>query len=203
MDLPSLALFQCHSFSVSVPYRVSFPPWHCLSIQLWKGLTSLSYVVPFLRSPAPLNIMPVNAQEPLPGDDFAPVTPNTDIEKVAFPSEKAVPTFSATFGSGDEVPPPRQMFASRMGPRFFNRSAVPFEIPSDVAVPQPALSRAPSDGSDSSFAKQVTVVRNNTQTSIGSFDSYYNYSSSSEGGHHRMQSEDSNHTMNGRRWVIE
>ncbi|KAF9023396.1 hypothetical protein BDZ89DRAFT_1069885 [Hymenopellis radicata] len=192
---------------LSTTFRWTFLHWHFFSV-----ITSLSV---FLTVSAFLIgivcrynfgkglVRYLNAQEPLPGDDFAPVTPNTDIEKVAFPSEKVVPTFSATFGSGDEVPPPRQMFASRMGPRFFNRSAVPFEMPTDVTVPQPALSRAPSDGSDSSFAKQVTVVRNNTQTSIGSFDSYYNYSSSSEGGHHRMQSEDSTHTMNGRRWVIE
>lgn len=151
----------------------------------------------------------MNAQEPLPGDDFLPVTPaNGDVEKVAFPSnEKPIPTYSATFGVGAEVPPPRQMFAKRMmGPRFFNRSASPFETASDmsqVTAPQAALSRSATDGSNTLVHghHEVSVNRSATKASIGSFDSYYNYSSDSGHGH----SDDSTHPMTGasRRWVIE
>lgn len=95
----------------------------------------------------------VNAQEPLPGDDFSPVT-GPDIEKIAFPSnEKPIPTFSATFGSGSQVPPPSQMFSGRLGPRFFNPSAEPFEPLRDsfpISAPRPALTRTPSQSSDGS-----------------------------------------------------
>lgn len=150
----------------------------------------------------------LNAQEQLPGDDFAPVYHTSDVEKVDFPSnEKPIPTFSATFGRGAEVPPPSQMFPGRMsnGPRFFQRSAVPFESPrgSDGSItpppsvvvrdnmrsddPHPNASLARSDSSGSS------------KSSINSLGSYYNYSGDQQ--HARSGSTE---TMGaGRRWVIE
>lgn len=112
----------------------------------------------------------LNAQEPLPGDDFTPVK-GSDLEKVDFPSnEKPIPTFSATFGSGSEVPPPSQMFSAsrgRLGPRFFNPSAEPFESPPEglvISAPSPALTRESSSHSHSD--------------SFGTLHSYYSYSSS-------------------------
>lgn len=56
----------------------------------------------------------LNAMEPLDGDDFIPVFSekglDNDPEKVEFPSTgRPIPTFSATFGKGSEVPVPSHM----------------------------------------------------------------------------------------------
>ncbi|ESK98192.1 hypothetical protein Moror_309 [Moniliophthora roreri MCA 2997] len=143
----------------------------------------------------------LNAQEPLPGDDFTPVYAATDLEKVDFPSnEKPIPTFSAAFGKGPEVPVPSHMFPSRSsnGPRFFQRSAVPFESPrsgSPVTIPSQAMAR-----SNESYANHggVTVARsdsNGSNKSFGSLASYYSYSD--------HQRTDSSGTVGKQRWVIE
>lgn len=66
----------------------------------------------------------LNAEEPLEGNDFTPVFPEQrdfydDPEKVDFPSSngRPIPTFSATFGKGSEVPRPTQMhFGPSRGP---------------------------------------------------------------------------------------
>lgn len=128
----------------------------------------------------------LNAQEPLPGDDFTAVT-GSDIEKVPFPSnDKPIPTFSATFGSGPEVPPPSQMFPSRgprLGPRFFNPSAEPFESPrsgSPISSPSVALTR------DSS-------LNSGHSDSFGTISSLYSYSHDTTGPE----------SYNSKRWVIE
>lgn len=152
----------------------------------------------------------MNAQEPLPGDDFAPVY-SSDMEKVEFPSnEKPIPTYSAAFGSGAEVPPPSQMFASqpKLGPRFFDSSAEPFETPrnlSPVTMPPSALTRASSKASSNdSFG---SISRSNTRLSdqsVSGIASYYTYSSSdghSPQGHSQSPSQDMR--MGGKRWVIE
>ena len=56
-----------------------------------------------------------------------------DSEKFAFPStDSPIPTFSVTFGSGQEVPPPSQMKFAARGPRFYSGSSQgsnPFETP--------------------------------------------------------------------------
>ena len=59
--------------------------------------------------------MIVNAHEELDdGDDYYPPEKTYDSEKIDFPSsDSRVPSFSVTFGSGLEVPPPSQM---RFGP---------------------------------------------------------------------------------------
>lgn len=122
----------------------------------------------------------MNAQEPLPGDDFAPVYGN-DVEKFAFPSqEKPIPTFSGSFGKGADAVLPSQMFsAQQMGPRFYNPSAEPFEQPHVATPPQAAtLTRASSKAS----------------SNTGSIHSYYSYSS-----HSHSDSVDSR----GKRWLIE
>ncbi|KAK0198499.1 hypothetical protein F5146DRAFT_1019831 [Armillaria mellea] len=144
----------------------------------------------------------LDAQEPLPGDDFTAVY-SSDIEKVQFPSnEKPIPTFSASFGSGSEVPPPRLMFPSVRGPRFFNRSAQPFETPSNrsvVTVPTPAVTRA------ASFDSGIDLGRSGSQSSGKSFgssvDSYYTHSL--QGDYPRFGREDSSRPVRGRRWEIE
>ncbi|KAF5374886.1 hypothetical protein D9758_000031 [Tetrapyrgos nigripes] len=140
----------------------------------------------------------LEAHEPLPGDDFAPVTGGSDIEKVAFPSEAPLPTYSAAFGK--EVPPPSQMFPARMGPRFFRTTSEPFETPSNrsiVTVPSVAMTRTNSPDST-----ERTLNRSNSKSSersFGSLASYYSYGSN----HSRMDSSDTHNTMQGKRWVIE
>jgi hypothetical protein len=150
----------------------------------------------------------VNAHQTLPGDDFTPVTPGgTDLEKVAFPSnEKPIPTYSATFGSGPEVPLPTQMFASRMGPRFFNASTEPFEFQSNaspVTAPLPVLTRTESDKS----SKDVPLVRRGTRESDrstkSSSSSSSTYSRDSDHSRNNSQSTLPGRANNGKRWVIE
>jgi hypothetical protein len=106
----------------------------------------------------------MNAQENLPGDDFV-YDNGSDVEKVAYPSnEKAIPTFSAAFGSGSEVPPPSRWFPANMGPRFFNRSAQPFDNrqKSPISPPVAAHSRAGSNGSSHSSS---WITRTDTRDS--------------------------------------
>jgi hypothetical protein len=138
----------------------------------------------------------LSAQQTLPGDDFV-YYGEKDVEKVDFPSnEKPIPTYSETFGSGPNVPPPSQMFASR-GPRFFNRFAQPFETsrPSPVTPPPNAYTivRKVSDGSSHSGG---SVVRSDTRSSDKSFGSLASYYSYSDKGHGRTDSQ-------AKRWVIE
>jgi len=143
----------------------------------------------------------LNAHESLSGDDFSPVTRNGDPEKVAFPSnEKPIPTFSATFGSGSEVPVPSQMFrpSPRLGPRFFNASAEPFEsrpnsnTSSPISPPQAALTRQTTKESYQSAHPN----QRNSGGSLGSVNSYYDYPSDSN--HRRQDSE-----AVSKRWVID
>lgn len=127
----------------------------------------------------------LNAQEPLPGDDFKPVTGVSDLEKVDFPSnDKPIPTFSVAFGSGDEVPPPTQMFAQRLGPRFYNPSAEPFETPRNT----PPTTAPPSELSADAQPRSP----------IGSIASYYSYSPTDS-----SFSRSDTSGQNGKRWVIE
>ncbi|KAG7099581.1 hypothetical protein E1B28_001411 [Marasmius oreades] len=135
----------------------------------------------------------LNAQEPLPGDEFTPVYQTSDIEKVDFPSsDKPIPTFSAAFGRGAEVPPPNQMFPTRgsNGPRFFQRSAVPFESPR---------------GSDGYITPPESVMtRDNSRSdTLSRSDSNEDYNYNHSGNQHfRSDSSDSGKTVGGR-WVIE
>lgn len=120
----------------------------------------------------------LEAQEELPGDDFPPVKPgNEDPEKVAFPENGPIPTFSAAFGKGDEVPVPSKMYPGRqVGPRFF-RSETPFESSSEDRT-------TITSGGDLQRVKS-----NASESSLGS---YYSYSGRS----------DVTQTKN-TRWVIE
>ncbi|GLB36492.1 putative B-block binding subunit of TFIIIC [Lyophyllum shimeji] len=138
----------------------------------------------------------LNAQEALPGDDFEYYS-SSDMEKVDFPSnEKPIPTYSATFGSGLDVPAPSQMFISR-GPRFFDRFARPFETAKTSPVTPPpnayTVVRKASNGSSHSGG---SVQRSDTRSSENSFGSLASYYSYGDRGHSRTDSQP-------KRWVIE
>jgi hypothetical protein len=151
----------------------------------------------------------LNTEESLPGDDFERVVSRTD-EKVSFPtSEKPVPTYSATFGSGSEV---SSQYTTRpspqLGPRFFNSSAEPFESRSNsassspIAAPMAALTRT---STAESYRSQFTAIPSHVRKeSQGSLTSYYDYSA---GDSNRARSDSESHgtTMagSGKRWVID
>jgi hypothetical protein len=139
----------------------------------------------------------LNAQQSLPGDDFVHYG-GSDMEKVDFPSnEKPIPTYSATFGSGPNVPPPGQMFTTR-GPRFFNRFAQPFETAKTSPVTPPpnayTILRKVSDGSSHSGGSVARSDTRSSEKSFGSLASYYHYGSDQS--HSRNNSQQ-------KRWVIE
>lgn len=84
----------------------------------------------------------LNAEEPLPGDDFERVFPNekgslSDPEKIDFPTNfGAVPTYEAAYGYDDEVPPPPG--TRSLGPRFYSQDNAPISIDSNqITGPQP------------------------------------------------------------------
>ncbi|KAJ7655225.1 hypothetical protein DFH06DRAFT_1046920 [Mycena polygramma] len=197
---------------LSTTFRWTFKTWEFFSIMASAslGLTTLSFVLGVLCR---LNfgkglLRYLNAHESLPGDDFVPVTGGEDPEKVSFPStEKPVPTFSATFGSGSEVPVPSQMFrpSPQLGPRFFNSSAEPFEsrpnsnVSSPISPPMAALTRTSTKESYQSAATGLPGKRDSDR-SMGSLNSYYDYSSG-DANHQRRDSE--SNTIGSKRWVID
>jgi hypothetical protein len=93
----------------------------------------------------------LNAEGPVEGEDFQPVFPekwgfDDDPEKVDFPSSgHAVPTFSATFGKGLEVPRPTHM-------KFDSRGYVARPLSSSTmdSVKDSALARTETRGSQTS-----------------------------------------------------
>lgn len=128
------------------------------------------------------------------GPDFAPVNIGKDVEKVNFPStDKPMPTFADSFDSlEDEAPPMFQRPGPpKLGPRFYNQSAIPFETAADMRAPEPAytVSRNTSSSGSHTLVHGYEVSRQVTKESVGSMESYYNYSS--DGGHRRSPSEDS------------
>jgi len=150
----------------------------------------------------------LHAQETLPGDDYKEASTSMD-EKVSFPStEKPVPTYSATFGSGsDSVRRP----SPQLGPRFFNQSAEPFESrsgsagSSPIVSPMAALTRT---SSLESYRSNITAMPNKRDSgrSLGSLNSYYDYSAG-DSNHARRDSESQGTTVAGsgssKRWVID
>ncbi|KAJ6574679.1 hypothetical protein B0H19DRAFT_933287 [Mycena capillaripes] len=198
---------------ISTTFRWTFTTWAFFSMIATASLTLtlLSFILGIICR---LNfgkglLRYLNAHESLPGDDFVPVTSGDDLEKVAFPStEKPVPTFSATFGSGSEVPVPSQMFkpSPQLGPRFFNSSAEPFESrpnsssSSPISPPMAALTRTSTKDSYQSAATAMPNKRDSGR-SLGSLNSYYDYSSG-DSNHQRRDSE-TNTIGNSKRWVID
>lgn len=148
----------------------------------------------------------LNAQEPLPGDDFAPVSYGSDPEKVDFPSNhQPIPTFSATFGKGSEVPVPTQMFPAQMGPRFF-RTAQPFDSrsTSPITAPSMAYTRTSVISENSPLEEGASgMMRSNTRASDTSFHSVASYYKYSDDERPSRSGSLSGQTMQGKRWVIE
>ncbi|KAF8592010.1 hypothetical protein K439DRAFT_1379802 [Ramaria rubella] len=117
----------------------------------------------------------LNIQEPLENNDFTPVFPETfsydgDPEKVEFPSSNLpIPTFSATFGKGSEVPRPSQMhFGSQhavgVGPVSHRRGA---SISTTVdSLKTDDMSRSDSRGSQVSYNSDI-ATRNSLTSAMG------------------------------------
>lgn len=152
--------------------------------------------LPFPAQVMVINRFSVNAEEPLPGDDFVPVVPNekrfSDAEKFDFPSaDYPIPTYDATFGQNDDddIPPPVGG-PQVMGPRFFSQppltvsTELPFEQRS-IMQPSPAYTPTPSSaGSLSSGGLPPSVrplVRHGSQNSQRSFASFSSKFSSNSG----------------------
>lgn len=136
----------------------------------------------------------VEAQEVLQDDDYEKGT----FEKVAFPDSSApIPTFSAAFGSGPEVPPPSQMnFAPRIvgGPRFYGAYDA-YGAPMDTYTVLPynnmpyTAPRTPSPTHSTKFSERG-LSRSGSGSSQHSTNS--DESSSSAG-----------HSSRSKRWIIE
>lgn len=127
----------------------------------------------------------LNAEEPLDGDDFAPVFPEyrdpySDPEKVEFPSSngRAIPTFSATFGKGSEVPRPDQMHFGPMRARGND-----------------SYSNEATHHRGGSVARSVSSASSGSTGSLARVDSRVSHNSDS--------SMSSGRTEIGKRWVIE
>ncbi|KAF8649849.1 hypothetical protein AX16_005612 [Volvariella volvacea WC 439] len=208
---------------VSTTFRWTFVTWRFFSVMASASvfLTVSSFILGIVCR---LNfgkglLRYLNAHEALSEDDKPYNGNSDDFEKVEFPSsEKPIPTYSAAFGTGSEVPPPSQMFPSAVGPRFFNRSAAPFErqvpdrsmspvstgygrsspitSPSAIAAP-PGYGLGRNNSGSSSYSGR-SLARSNTSGSQYSVDrepSYYSYG--------RSGGSDSGHSTTQKRWVIE
>jgi hypothetical protein len=185
-------------------FRWEFVSWAFFSVMasLSSALTVLAFILGVVCR---LNfgkglLRYLNAQEQLPGDDFMPVTYGSDPEKVEFPSnQQPIPTFSATFGKGDEVPVPSQMFPAQLGPRFFRTTPFDSRSVSPISAPSMAHTRSSVISSDSSHTDAGAppmVMRSNTTASDTSFRSVASYYKYSDDGHPGQ-------TMQGKRWIIE
>jgi len=141
----------------------------------------------------------LNAEEPLPGDDFEPAFPNRDVEKIDFPSnEKTLPMFTTTF----DTPPSQVQYPSYATAWRYGQDAREIEPQAQVYVtpPPPVHTRFPSDST-------VTVSRHDSRASKRSQKSYNSSQASTltrTGSKSSQSSSDStNRIMNGKRWVIE
>ncbi|KAF7978901.1 hypothetical protein HWV62_44415 [Athelia sp. TMB] len=144
-------LVGCGAMFASTTFRWTFVTWRFFSlISSASALLTLSALVLGLMCRMNFGkglLRYLNAHELIPDEKtmespYSPSTDGSDVEKVAFPPvARVIPTFSAAFGSAEEVPPPSQMFSGRqLGPRFFKDSAVPFESPPELSRPGVALS---------------------------------------------------------------
>ena len=158
-----------------------------------------------------IDTVAVNHQEPLPGDDFKPAyppgQPDLESEKIDFPSFDRIPTYSAMFDQGFNVPaaPSTTKNNPQLGPRFRNTTSEPFETESSMGH-----SRSDSSGYTwevvSSFstthrgtahARQASQYSNGTYESARSRDSVPPYS-----GRHTPSEPHPFHDHQ-KRWVIE
>ncbi|RPD63261.1 hypothetical protein L227DRAFT_522304 [Lentinus tigrinus ALCF2SS1-6] len=137
----------------------------------------------------------LNAHEELTDSAYnSPVEKTYDSEKFAFPSnDDPVPTYSVTFGSGQEVPPPSQMRFSpprgspprSLGPRFYSGTTLssdfnPFVTPTNT---EPSVS---SNSTSPTLSRQTSRSSQRSTTSTNS-----------------AGSQNSTGTARSKRWVIE
>jgi len=134
----------------------------------------------------------LNAHQPLEDEEYTTGYESSDIEKVAFPSsEKPLPTY-ASFDEHEKGFANPFNSGSTLGPRFSNKSAEPFELPTPgLPFPAPALQRNLND---------VQVHRSDSYGSTRSNGSTVSQLSS-QLSHARTDS--SNSHGNHKRWVIE
>lgn len=108
----------------------------------------------------------LNAEEPIP-EDFVPVNYGDDLEKIAFPTDdRRVPTFSATFGAGQEVSP-SQMLAPPIWEKFSTPEGS-FSALGAIQVPPAALARLPSSGSHNAVERHPSNSSTYSSTSTTS-----------------------------------
>jgi len=106
----------------------------------------------------------LNAEEPLQEGSFIQKEPDEESiadEKFDFPPTRhPIPTFSASFGSNNNVPLPGQM-----GPRFFNQSALPFDRPVDTESGNSSVdhSTQPKPGSSNPLTRNVSERSTSSQ----------------------------------------
>jgi len=96
----------------------------------------------------------------------------SDPEKVAFPQNRTLPSFSAAFGKGDEVPVPAQMkFGTPvLGPRFNSPDSNPFDrLPSPGPYEREHEHQSLPSPSASIYSQDQTVVGYGHRDSRGSF----------------------------------
>ena len=140
---------------------------------------------------------PVEAREVLQDEEYE----KGDTEKVSFPSSDApIPTFSAAFGSGPEVPPPALMsFAPRFtgGPRFYGPANVDpnTAIAYGITPYTTPYTRSPLS-SVYSAPEEKGLSRSESGSSQHSTSSH---SSESSSGH----TSDTSHSSRSKRWIIE
>lgn len=162
----------------------------------------------------------VNAQEELIDSPYytSNVEKVYDSEKFAFPSDDKVPTYSVTFGSGQEVPPPSQMrFTPRsMGPRFHSgstwtsdgSSSNPFVTPTDTTRSN-SFRSSPTDTIRSNpFRSSPTdTMRSNSlrssPTTLSRHDSRGSQMSTSSANSAGSAGSSGSPNSTTRRWVIE
>jgi hypothetical protein len=186
---------------LSTSFRWTFHQWNFFAVMAVASVV-LTLATFFLGIVCIINfgkglLRYLQAQEKLEGDDstmpdkYGNTIP--DPEKVNFPSRAAIPTFSVTFGSGSEVPPPSQM---KFGPpRGHSRSKSQSHsnvlqkkgLPTHVKIP-----------SSSQSSQRTQIEREN---SLGG-------RSSSEHSHgsNTYDGQGSNGAMragNAKRWIIE
>ena len=153
----------------------------------------------------------VNAQQPLSSDNYSGPKiehfSGLNVEKVEFPSaRRPVPTFSATFGKGDEVPPPSQMqFGRPVARHILPADAVPpyraahVREPRNSALPRTLLlgsvSRTSSDTHLSRQLSSGSQGSTSTSRSKGSSISYKSDGKFRNKGYYYSESRKS--------WVIE
>jgi len=200
----------------SATFRWTFVQWRFFSL-ISSGSVLLTIIAFLLGLVCRFNfgkglLRYLNAQEPIP-DERVPdplTSPKSeyDPEKVDFPSHaEGIPTFSAAFGSGDEVPLPNQMFTGRQrGPRFYNGSTEPFEQPTDAHVARgpPTYKRSPSSGL---LGPERDVPpywsQHDTQSGHQNAISAGNWSETTLGRNNSQSSQSSSMSSNSKRWVIE